>query len=209
MYWLGYSLDCPVFGARQWQENVASPKPTRPPVLFFGGGGGSGKSVRLTTGFHLVPRFRMGGAIPVRPPGCMISWIVKVKWSRYRPGVAQRVGRGIVLLFHDRGTRKWWVVSSTPRPHFTPRKDSVTIYRRLGGPQGRSGRAENLVPTEIQSRTVQPLVSRYTDWATRPILMGCRGTNSLYWDIKIKAFFQKLCVQTCGFQPCCRKPKYI
>jgi len=30
----------------------------------------------------------------------------KVKCSRYRPGVAQRVGRGIALLFHDRGTRR-------------------------------------------------------------------------------------------------------
>jgi len=29
----------------------------------------------------------------------------KVKFSHYRPGVAQRVGRGIALLFHDRGTR--------------------------------------------------------------------------------------------------------
>jgi len=29
----------------------------------------------------------------------------KVKCSRYRPSVAQRVGRGIALLFHDRGTR--------------------------------------------------------------------------------------------------------
>ena len=31
---------------------------------------------------------------------------VKVKCSRYRPGVAQRVGRGIDVLFHDRGTRR-------------------------------------------------------------------------------------------------------
>jgi len=31
---------------------------------------------------------------------------VKVKFSRYRPSVAQRVGRGIALLFHDRGTRR-------------------------------------------------------------------------------------------------------
>jgi len=30
----------------------------------------------------------------------------KVKGSRYRPGVAQRVGRGIAILFHDRGTRR-------------------------------------------------------------------------------------------------------
>ena len=44
---------------------------------------------------------------------------VKVKWSRYRPGLAQRVGKGIALLFHDRGNRRRWVVSSTPRPYFT------------------------------------------------------------------------------------------
>jgi len=31
------------------------------------------------------------------------------------------------------------------------------------GPQGRSGGAENLIPPGIRSRTVQPVVSRYTD----------------------------------------------
>jgi hypothetical protein len=95
---------------------------------------------------------------------------VKVKWSCYRPGVAQRVGRVIALLFHDRGTRRRWVVSSTPRPHFTPAKDPVPIFRRLDGPQVRSGGAENLVPTGIRSRTVQPVITRYTDWATRPVI---------------------------------------
>jgi len=61
---------------------------------------------------------------------------VKVKWSRYRPGVAQRVGRGIALLFHDRGTRRGWVVSSTPRPHFTPGKDPVPILQEAGWAPG-------------------------------------------------------------------------
>jgi len=55
--------------------------------------------------------------------------VIKIKWSRYRPGVAQRVGRGIALLFHDRGTRKGWVVSSTTRPHVTPGKDPVPILQ--------------------------------------------------------------------------------
>ena len=91
----------------------------------------------------------------------------KVKWSRYRPGLAQRVG--IALLFHERGTRSGWVVSNTPRPHFTPGKDPVPIvHPRLGGPQDQSGRSEILVPTGIRSRTVQPVVIRYIDWATRP-----------------------------------------
>ena len=60
----------------------------------------------------------------------------KVKWSRYRPGVAQRVGRGIALLFHDRGTGRGWVVSSTPRSHFTPGKDPVPILHETGWAPG-------------------------------------------------------------------------
>jgi len=85
---------------------------------------------------------------------CSSGSKVKLKWSRYRPDVTQRVGSGIALLFHDRGAWKLWVVSSTPRPHFTPGKDPVPFYMRLGGPQGRSGRAENLAPTGIRSPTV-------------------------------------------------------
>jgi len=47
--------------------------------------------------------------------------------------VAQRVGRGIALLFHDRGTRR---VSSTHRPHFTPGIDSVPILQEAGWAPG-------------------------------------------------------------------------
>ena len=36
----------------------------------------------------------------------ILDMLKKVKYSRYRPGVAQKVGRGIALLFHDRGTRR-------------------------------------------------------------------------------------------------------
>ena len=66
-------------------------------------------------------------------------------------------------------------ISSTPPPHLPPGKTRYPFYKRLRGPQGRFGRAENLVPTGIWSRTVQPLVSRYTDWATGPITSGCRA----------------------------------
>ena len=60
----------------------------------------------------------------------------EVKWSRYRPGVAQRVGRGIDLLFHDRGSRRRWVVSNTPRPHFTSGKDPLPILQEAGWARG-------------------------------------------------------------------------
>ena len=55
--------------------------------------------------------------------------IKKVKWYRYRPGLAQKVGTGIALLFHDRGTTTGWGVSSTPRSHFTSGKDTVPILQ--------------------------------------------------------------------------------
>ena len=58
---------------------------------------------------------------------------------------------------------------SAARPGRTlpPGKTQYLLYRRLGGPHGLSGQAEYLVPTGIRSRAVQPVVSRYTDWATR------------------------------------------
>ena len=48
---------------------------------------------------------------------------------------------------------------SAARPGRTlpPGKSRHPFYRRLGGPQGRSGRVENLVPTGIRSRTVRPV----------------------------------------------------
>ena len=55
---------------------------------------------------------------------------------------------------------------STPRPgRFTPGKETrYPLYRRLGGPQGRSGRVRKISPTPgFDPQTVQPVASRYTD----------------------------------------------
>ena len=65
---------------------------------------------------------------------------MKVKWYRYRPDVAQKVGRVIALLFHDRGTRRGWVVSSTLRLHFTHGKDPVPILQEAGWAPGPVGK---------------------------------------------------------------------
>ena len=49
-----------------------------------------------------------------------------------------------------------WSAARSGR-NLPPGKTLYPLYRRLGGPQGRSGRAENLVPTGIRSRTVEPV----------------------------------------------------
>jgi hypothetical protein len=62
------------------------------------------------------------------------------------------VGRGIALLFHDLGTRRGWVVSSTPQPHFDPGKDPLPIVQEAAWAPGPvwTG-AENLAPNGIRS----------------------------------------------------------
>jgi hypothetical protein len=72
------------------------------------------------------------------------------------------------------------VVISTLQPHFTPRNIiKIAMYRRLGGPQGRSGRVENLIPTRAQSQTFQPVVSCCTDSATQPTMTLVASPNRI------------------------------
>ena len=48
----------------------------------------------------------------------------------------------------------------------TSGKTWYPLYRKLGGPQGRSGRVRKISPPPgFDPRTVQPVASRYTDWA--------------------------------------------
>ena len=44
-------------------------------------------------------------------------------------------------------------------------KTRYPLYRRLGGPQGRSGRVRKLSPPpRFDPRTIPPVASHYNDW---------------------------------------------
>jgi hypothetical protein len=93
------------------------------------------------------------------------SWklCVKVKVTLTDPK-AQRGGRGIALLFPDLGARRGWVVSTHAPAALPPGKTRYPLYRRLGGPQSRSGRVRKISPPPgFDPQTVQPVASRYTD----------------------------------------------
>jgi hypothetical protein len=48
----------------------------------------------------------------------------------------------------------------------SPGKTRYPLYRRLGELQGRAGRVRKISsPPGFDPRTVQPVASRYTDWA--------------------------------------------
>jgi hypothetical protein len=46
---------------------------------------------------------------------CIEYVVMRIKKSRYRPELAQRVDRGIAPPFRDLGVRRGWVVSTTSR----------------------------------------------------------------------------------------------
>ena len=62
---------------------------------------------------------------------------------------------------------------------FTLGMTRYPFYRRLGGPKGQSGWVRKiLLPLVFDPRTVQPIASRYTDWAVPAHISG------VYWTEK-------------------------
>jgi hypothetical protein len=59
-----------------------------------------------------------------------------------------------------------------PRPHLTPGTSRYPLYGRLGGPQGWSGQMRKISPPPgFDPLTVQPVDSRYIDYATRSLFL--------------------------------------
>jgi len=106
----------------------------------------------------------------------ILYWVkVKVKFTlvqvlRLCTGrMAHRGSRGIALPFLDHGTRRGEGSASRPGRSLPSGKTRYPSYRRLGGPQGRSGQVRKISPPPgFDPRTVQPVASRYTDYGTRP-----------------------------------------
>jgi len=99
--------------------------------------------------------------------------------------VAQRLGRGIALLFHDRGTRRGWVDSSTPRPHFTPGKDPVPILQEAGlapGPVWTAGKSrphrDSIPDRPARSQSLYRLSYR-----AQQNIETHRGKNTLFFPV--------------------------
>jgi len=82
--------------------------------------------------------------------------------------MAQKVDRVILYSSMTAALEGGEWSAARPGRILPPAKTRYPFYRRLGGPQGRSGRAENLVLTENRYRTVQLVVSCYTDKDTGP-----------------------------------------
>jgi hypothetical protein len=82
---------------------------------------------------------------------------------------AHRGSRSKALHFLDYGTRRGEGSASHPGRSLSPEKFWYPLYRRLGGPQNRSGQVRKISPPPgFDPRTVQTVDSRYTGYASRP-----------------------------------------
>jgi hypothetical protein len=74
---------------------------------------------------------------------------------------AHRGSRGTALFFLDHDTRMGEGTESRPDRSLPPGKTRYSLYRRLGGPQGRSGEVRKIspLPPGFDLRTVQPVAS--------------------------------------------------
>ena len=87
-------------------------------------------------------------------------------------------------------------VIPTSRPPVPRGKTRYLLYKRLGGPQGRTGQTENLVTTGIRSRTVHPVVSRYTGYATRPTMHGILNYQDSTSHLGSLRLYTTVCLHT-------------
>ena len=70
------------------------------------------------------------------------------------------------------GNRPVYNTASRPGRSLPLGKTQYPLYRRLGGPQGWSGQVRKISPPPgFDPRTVQPIASRYTDYATWPTFL--------------------------------------
>ena len=98
------------------------------------------------------------------------------------------------------GTRRGWGVSVMPGRSLLSGKTWYPLYRRLGGPQGRSGQVQKISPPPgFDPQTVQPVASHYTDWATRPTVIVFTSLskclempNSIHYNIVLNDFTKLL-----------------
>jgi hypothetical protein len=105
--------------------------------------------------------------------------------GRLRPSVratkAQRGSRGIPLLF-SLGTGWGLVVNATPRPLYPRESPGTHCTGGWVGPRaGLDGCRKSRPPLGFDTRTVQPVASRYNDCATRP--RTCRQETEMVPEV--------------------------
>ena len=94
----------------------------------------------------------------------------------------------IYILFLYPQHEREWVVNATPRPLYPRERPGTHCIGGWVGPRaGLDGGGKSRLPTGFDTRTVQPVASRYTDWAI-PARRECG------WGLNISASMNIVCI---------------
>ena len=122
-------------------------------------------------------------AISIRGKAGKVALVQALRLCASR--TAHRGSKAIALLFLDHGTRRGEGSASRPGRSLPPGKTRYPLYRRLGGPHGRSGQVRNISPLPgFDHRTVQPVASCYTDYATRSTISTRISRQKIYSSLE-------------------------
>jgi hypothetical protein len=115
-------------------------------------------------------RNTIGKIVPVLHQVSTMPWRHMGRWRH-----------GSIIV--DLDTNWSWVVSYTPRPLYLRGKwPRYPLDRRLDGPQNRPGRCgeeKNLALPKNQTRVLQPVALRYTEWTILTTLLQCQNFAGL------------------------------
>ena len=85
-------------------------------------------------------------------------------------------------------------------------KTQYPLYRRKDGPQGRSRRVRKISPQPgFDPRTVQPVASRYTDWAIPAPYFQSNQRYLVHVTIQINLLIDVLCFWAINSELPCRE----
>jgi hypothetical protein len=143
-------------------------------------------SVRLSS--HPFVRIYRGGFLCAYFRVKFETGLKKVKFTLQQPVKAWREGgsKGVAVQFFKLGAR--WGEWSVPRPgRFAPEKGTrYPSYRRLVGPQGRSGWERKISPPpDFEALTAQHVVCRSNDYAIPVVL----DTGDFYENLSRRSRF--------------------
>jgi hypothetical protein len=119
------------------------------------------------------------------------------------PTQARRGGENIAATHSKPGIRRRWVVSTALRLFYTG-KTRYPLYRRLSRPRGGLDSTKISPLPGFNTRTVQPMASRHTDWATPAAIVSDRlppfNRSSIHlWELVMRLHYLEQTNHTAGF----------
>ena len=142
------------------------------PCICLEGGGGICKIMKASVKLAIAQMDSKQTPPEYKSRASPLHKLAQFKLGRFHPFIGHKGPQGeqrySSTLFLTSALEGGGGSVSRPCRTLPPGKTRYPLYRRLGGPEGRSGQVRKISPPPgFDLRTIQPVGSRYTEYATR------------------------------------------